>query len=366
MNPQEQFCPNTLCPASGKVGQGNIVGHGKGRCKCKVCGKTFSETTGTALYGLKKSHELFRVVIMLLAYGCPVQAIVIAFALDERTVRAWLCRAGQHCQVVHEHLMAENAVDLGQVQADEIKAKMQGGVVWMAMAMMVGPRFWLGGVVSPKRDKHLIRALAQQVRTWALCRPILISVDGLSSYVKAFQSAFRSKVPRWGQRGRCRLRPWDNMAIVQVVKQRQPWAIDRRVVQGTKNLIELLITLSQGGPGQFNTAYIERLNATFRQRLAPLTRRGRSLACRQETLTWGMYLIGCTYNLCTNHASLSLPLWITERHIRWVKRTPAMALGITDHQWTIDALLCFKVPTTFSPPKRRGRPPKNICWEAIA
>lgn len=366
MNPQEQFCPNALCPASGQVGQGNIVGHGQGRCKCKVCGKTFSETTGTARYGLKKSHELFKVVITLLAYGCPVQAIVIAFALDERTVRAWFCRAGQHCQAIHEHLMAENMVDLGQVQADEIKAKIQGGTIWMALALMVGTRFWLGGVVSPKRDNHLIRALAQQVRAWALCRPILISVDGLSSYLKAFQNAFRSKMPRRGQRGRCRLRPWDNIAIVQVVKQRHPFSIDRRIVQGTRSLIEQIIRHSQGVMGQVNTAYIERLNATFRQRLAPLTRRGRSLARRQDTLTWGMYLIGCTYNLCTNHASLSLPLWITNRHIRRVKRTPAMAMGFTSHQWTIDELLCFKVPTTFNPPRRRGRPPKNSYWGTAA
>lgn len=366
MTPQEKFCQNTACPASGEVGQGNIVGHGRGRYKCKMCGKTFSETTGTASYGIKKSHWLFTVVITLLAYGCPVQAIVMAFGLDERTVRAWFCRAGQHCQVVHEHLMAENAVDLGQVQADEIKAKIQGGTIWMALAMMVGTRFWLGGAVSPKRDKHLIRAVAQQVRAWALCRPILISVDGLRTYVKAFQNVFRSKIPRWGQRGRCRLRSWDNLAIVQVVKHHHPFSINRRIVQGTRNLIEQLIAQSQGIPGKINTAYIERLNATFRQRLAPLTRRSRSLARRQETLTWGMYLIGCTYNLCTYHASLVVSLWITEHHIRWVKRTPAMAMGLTTHQWSVDELLCFKVPTAFKPPKRRGRPPKIAYLRAIA
>jgi hypothetical protein len=45
-------------------------------------------------------------VIVLLAYGCPIQAIVKAFLLDERTVRDWQKRAGQHCQQVHEHLVA--------------------------------------------------------------------------------------------------------------------------------------------------------------------------------------------------------------------------------------------------------------------
>ena len=47
-----------------------------------------------------------------------------------------------------------------------------------------------------------------------------------------------------------------------------------------------------------NTAYIERLNATFRQRLAWLTRRTRNLAQQTETLLAGMFVLGCFYNFC--------------------------------------------------------------------
>jgi hypothetical protein len=188
------------CSARGEIGAGNIVIHSQKerRYKCKVCNKTFSETRGTALYGIKKSAEQFTLVVTLLAYGCPVQAIVMAFRMDERTVRDWLKRSGQHCQQVHEHVMEENNLELGQVQADEIKVKTQGQTVWMALAMMVSTRLWLGGAVSPKRDKHLIRELAGQVRQWALCRPVLVAVDGLSAYLKAFRDAFRtpSKIRR--------------------------------------------------------------------------------------------------------------------------------------------------------------------------
>ncbi len=38
---------------------------------------------------MHKPHELVASVVMLLAYGCPLQAIVAAFALDERTVARW-------------------------------------------------------------------------------------------------------------------------------------------------------------------------------------------------------------------------------------------------------------------------------------
>ena len=37
------------------------------------------------------------IVATLIAYGCPLQAIVAAFHLDERTVMDWQERAGRHC-----------------------------------------------------------------------------------------------------------------------------------------------------------------------------------------------------------------------------------------------------------------------------
>ena len=43
---------------------------------------------------------------------------------------------------MQEHLV-EQPRDLGQVQADEIRVKKQGGIVWMALAMMVKTRLWL-------------------------------------------------------------------------------------------------------------------------------------------------------------------------------------------------------------------------------
>jgi transposase-like protein len=361
MNPREQFCPNMDCTARGKVGEGNITIHSqkKGRYKCTECGKTFSETTGTALYRVKKERWLYVTVMTLLAYGCPVIAIVLAFGLDDETVRAWARKAGGHCQQVHQHFMGQRRLDLGQVQADEIKVKKQGGSVWMALAMMVRTRLWLAGAVGVNRDKNLIRELAGQVRQWALCRPILLAVDGFSAYLKAFQQAFRSPY-KGGKGGRPRMYIWEEVVIVQVIKHRAQDAltIQRRIVQGCVELFERLLATSQNG-GMINTAFIERLNATFRQRLACLVRRGRALARQVDTLEAGMYLVGCVYNFCTCHKSLRLKLWITEHRIHWVQRTPAVAAGLTDHLWSVEELLMFRLPISpFVPPKRRGRPPK--------
>lgn len=361
MNPQELFCPNMDCPARGQVGKGNIHSHSlkDRRCICDVCKQTFATTTGTIFYRLRSDPQLVMWVIILLAYGCPLQAIVKAFGLDERTVRDWHKRAGQHCQQVHEHLVESSQHDLQQVQADEIKVKIQKGTIWMALAIWVPTRLWMGGVVSPKRDLDLIQALADKVQSMALCRPLLLAVDGLASYVSAFRNAFRSKFPRAeGETGRCRMVAWQDILIVQVVKQRLDGIlnVDRRIVQGAKDMVERLIKTTQG-KGVINTAFIERLNATFRQRIHSLTRRTRTLAQHPETLVAGMYLIGCFYNFCDFHHSLRLKLSVGSFGYRWVQRTPAIASKLADHPWTSAELFNFKVPPSpWKIPKQRGRP----------
>jgi transposase-like protein len=353
MDPTIAFCPNWDCPARGRRHQGNMGIHSQKeqRFICKVCRKTFSATKGTVFYRLRHSVQTVVLVLTLLAYGCPVQAIVKAFGLDERTVANWWRRAGRQSQAVHEH-QVERPMDLGQVQADEIRVKKQNGIVWMAMAMQVQTRLWLGGEVSEHRDMALIRTLMERVRRCALRRPILICTDGLKAYIRATRETFRDPL-RTGRGGRPRLRSWRNVLIAQVIKRsegRRVVEIERRVIDGTAARVETLRRRSQGD-GVINTAYIERLNATFRQHLAPLARRCRSLARQTCTLTGGMYVVGSVYNFCSPHLSLD----------PGQRLTPAMAAGITDHCWSLRELLSFKVPPPqWKPPKRRGRPSQAL------
>jgi transposase-like protein len=364
MNPQEIFCPNIDCPARGQIGKSNIRVHSQAekRCICDVCKQTFTSTKGTIFYRLRTDAQTVMIVVTLLAWGCPLKAVVKAFGFHEKTVKEWWRRSGEHCRVVHEYVIGGSQLDLQQVQADEIKVKGFGQTIWMAMAMMISTRLWLGGNISPKRNLELIQALADQIRSMALCRELLLAVDGLASYVKAFQRAFCTPFRAKESRGRPRLIAWPNIAIVQVVKQRKEkvLTIDRRIVQGCEKMIERLLNTTQNG-GVINTAYIERLNATFRQRLSWLARRTRHLAQQSETLMAGMFIVGCMYNFCDNHHSLRLKLSVGRRSYRWVQRTPAMATGLTDHRWSVAELFFFKVPPPrWQPPVRRGRPSKAI------
>ena len=108
--------------------------------------------------------------------------------------------------------------------------------------------------------------------------------------------------------GRPRLVLEEGLLLGQMVKryaQRRVVSVERRVVRGTEHAIATVLAATHTGTA-INTAYIERLNATFRASLAPLVRWGRTIAHTEAVLTAGMWLVGCAYNFCWLHDSLRL------------------------------------------------------------
>ena len=356
MDASQQFCPNEACSARGQIGTGTIRIHGyhPQRYRCQTCQKTFSARRGTMMEGLRKPTDVIVIVVTLLAYGCPIQAIVHAFGVDERTVASWRDRAGKQCQNVHQDLIEQGRLDLVHVQADEIRVKGRSMIAWMGLTMMVSTRLWLGGVVSLTRDSVLADRMMRQVRacSQATCA-LLVSTDGWAAYPNSIKRAFRDKVKERARRGRACLRVWPQLCIATVIKRtekKRVVEVTRRMTLGVLAQASRLLYASQGGT-VLNTAFIERLNGTMRERLAALTRKCRHAARRLEALSRGMYLIGCTYNLCWPHHELS------KATHRGCACTPAMASGLTDHIWSMEEVLTYKVaPAPWVAPKRRGRP----------
>jgi len=349
MDPTTTRCPNGNCPARSRTGQGTIGIHARKaqRFLCHACQKTFSARTGTVFSRRRTSAETVVLVVTLLAHGCPLQAMVAAVGCDERPVADWGARAGRQGQAVHAYVV-EPPRDLGKGHADALRVKQQGGIVWMALAMRVKTRLWRGGAGSAQRDLPLIRRLRPRGRRGAARRPLLSCPDGVVSSIRAMRETLRDP-GHTGKGGRPRLRPWRNVRIAQVGKRDERRRIvdtERRLVDGPPARVETLRRRSQGD-GVIKTADIERLNATCRERLAPLARRCRALARQTLTLHEGMCVVGTVENVCTPQESLG----------RAQKTTPARAAGITDHGWTRQELLSFPVPLPrWAPPKRRGRP----------
>lgn len=335
LNPALVECPN--CEESGRIG---IHSRKEKRYKCHECKKTFSETQGTVFENLHYPSWVVQMVVTLLAFGCPLQAIVQALLLDERTVAEWQAKAGMKGKQIQTEVVCNGQVELGQTQADELCINIQGGKAWMGTAMVVFSRLWLWGEVSLTRDRHLILRLMDKVAQAAASttQPVLIAVDGFAAYPKAILRTFYTKLYT-GLPGRPRHLTWPNLNIVQVVKSRHGRKlthVDTRLTFGCWQQVYALIGLSQLDPGKINTAYIERLNATFRSRMPCLVRRTRQLARSCLRLELEMFLSGTIYNFCTLHSSLDA--------------TPAMAAGLTDHPWSIEQFLRYGGPV-FTPPR---------------
>src|SRR5262249_24700802 len=98
------LCPNCYCLPRGERGRGNIKvhSHKERRFPSPTCGKPFAATKNPPPYRLHKPVQLMTIVLTLLAHGCPLQAVVAASGLDERTVSDWQDKAGRHAQRFHE------------------------------------------------------------------------------------------------------------------------------------------------------------------------------------------------------------------------------------------------------------------------
>lgn len=326
MNLQTVFCPNRACRDKHEVGKGNIVAHSQKhqRCKCTSCGHTFSYRRGTMFYGLRTDEQIVTWVVGLIAWGCPVAAIVAVFEVNERTVAAWLRRAGTYSETFHHQHVQKH--DLQHVQVDEIRLKMQQQVLWIAMAMSVGSRLWLGAVCRASRNKQLARQIMTCIYNWAKQMPLVIAFDGWSAYPKACLHLFREPILKGG-RGAPHKQVWECLSMVQLVKQEaQQWVMHRWVLSGSCTTIRYLLNRTQGVGTTINTAYIERLNATFRAHLACFARRSRCPARQLQTVGERVFLVGCLYNFCWFHDSLD-------------NQTPAMAAGLTDHRWSLEEFL---------------------------
>jgi transposase-like protein len=357
MDPSLQACPNLACPDKGTVGGGNIRIHSRAerRYRCRTCRRTFAATVNTPLYRLHHPAATLTLVLTLLVHGCPIPAIVAAFGLDERTVRAWLHKAGAHAATLHDRMVA--GVEARQVQADELRVRVRGGAVWAAVALDMGSRLWLATTVAQRRDGLLVHLLLRRTLAALAGRAFLLAVDGFAPYLTAAR-ALRRVPERAGRRGRPPLVWPAGFALAQVVKAglHGGEGIVRRVVVGTEATVTAALAASHGGTG-INTAYIERLNATLRDRLALLVRRRRTPAHGVALVESGLHLLRLVYNYCWAHESLRLRA-IGRGH-RWLERTPAMAAGLADRPCHLADLLQMPappIPLTAPRRPRRGRP----------
>src|SRR5262249_25943595 len=153
-----------------------------------------------------------------------------------------------------------------------------------------------------------------------------------------------------GRRPKPRWLPLPELLYAQVVKlyrRRRLVSVKHRVVFGTMERVKEVLSACGW---HINTAFVERLNLSLRQRGAAMGRRSATPCQSEDGLRQQLALFQGYHNFVLPHASLRHAL--TEPLVTngtgsaqvWGPYTPAMAAGLTDHVWTLREVLLFRVP----------------------
>jgi hypothetical protein len=130
-------------------------------------------------------------------------------------------------------------------------------------------------------------------------------------------------------------------------------AVTTQVIYGTWRAVWSRLAASVSGV--VNTAFVERMNLTLRQGSRRLARKSNAFSKKRKWLTYQLEVAIAYYHFVRPHGSLRQRLPQPEATKGtgspkcWEPRTPARAAGLTDHVWTMEELLSFRVPGGASP-----------------
>ena len=372
------YCPNEQCSHYGLRGFGGHLvrrGYDKGipRLLCNVCKQSFSVRHGTAYFDLNVEERIFTIAVRALAEGNSLRGTGRIVDVDKDTVCAWLDRVGRHCRAVTAYLF--HNLHITECQLDELwsfvhkkeahlssleKIRMLYGDAWVWIAFAPEWRLVPAFVIG-KRLQENANLLLQRLKTVSCGFIPFFTSDQLYHYPHALLNAYGLPeviVDIPGKRGRKpkpKLLPPSTLLYAQVVKQRQGGRVvqvTKKVIFGTEEAIQTRLALSTTSQ-TINTSFVERNNLTCRQGNGRLSRKVLSFS---KDLTWmekHLWLSLSYYHFVLPHASLAQALPEPQPTLgagspkKSLPVTPAMKAGITDHVWTLEELLSYRVPPDF-------------------
>ena len=339
-------CLNPRCPYYGITDEGRhaLVRHtarGKDKdipyLRCQSCKQVFTSRKGTPLYYLKTKPERVEMVLWFLVEGVDVAVMVRYTGHKDATIARWLERMGRHSVGLHNRLF--RGLGLTLVQLDELYAKVrdreQAAWLWLTIdpVSKIIPTLHLGGRKSA--DAYAVVHDLKE-RLDPECVPGF-TTDGLWGYFYAITAHFgywfrpkRTRVDHWAQH--------EDLPHGQLVKRKAgrklKYAVQRMAWGSRKALGDKLE--AAGFSRTIQTAYIERVNLTFRQCIAGLARQTWSLVSAQQLLHHAEWF-RLYYHLARPHEALREPVPGLQGKYR--ERTPAMVAGLTDRVLTVRDIL---------------------------
>jgi IS1 family transposase len=372
----QHFCPHEGCEYRGWLGLGNLRanGHPSGgpwrQLYCRSCKGYFLETHGTIFHGKRLSVEVIVRVLACLAEGLRIRATARVFEVDPATVLQWLVAAAEQLQAFSASFLCDlhvtqlqldelyaviRALKTGEISEDDALKRLEGSRPWVWTAIDPVSKVLLAIEVGPRTVEMAQRVVHQVAQRLAsTCMPLWLS-DGFTGYLPAILGHFGT----WHQPERTRAQgpapkprwmPLPGLLYAQVVKQyrrQRVVGVQHRVVVGTLERVQHVLAACGW---KINTSFIERLNLDLRQRVAAIGRRVNTLCQGEDGLQHQLALFHVYHNFVLPHTSLRQPLQVPEPTNGrgsakvWQPCTPAMAAGLTDHVWTLQEVLLFRVP----------------------
>ena len=200
-------------------------------------------------------------------------------------------------------------------------------------------------LVVGKRTAEAVSAVVQDFRQRTGGRVMrLMTSDEYPAYPDAIREAYGQQVvpPRTGRPGRPR-KPYTvvppAVTYATVRKHRENGRVVRvstRVVFGTLLAVALALAASAVSRA-VNTCLVERHNGTDRNRCSRKVRKSYAFSKDWDVHRAASMFSHFSYNFCWPVRTLRR----REVEGRWLKRTPAMAAGLTDHVWSLSEWLAY-------------------------
>jgi IS1 family transposase len=281
-------------------------------------------------------------VICALTEGLGVRATARITGVNRETVGTLALRVGRGCAELHDRMMV--GIRVNRIECDELwayvghKRNPQKGPArpspvrgdqYTYVALASSTRAILA-YRTGKRTTETTDDFVQDLRQRVIGTPE-ISTDGLHFYKNAIRDAFGGRAAHGVINKTYSVTHLNVTEASRRYSPAQVVAVERQVVSGE--------------PDQISTSYVERQNLTLRMASKRFARLSNGFSKRLECHLAAVALHVAFYNLTRVHESL--------------RSTPAMALGLTDHVWSIGELLDAALatqpitPTTTAPDRRR-------------
>jgi IS1 family transposase/transposase-like protein len=344
-----QACMNRVCKYYGDTdGLHHALRRDGSRNKCEAtpqweCGACLSQHTarlGTPMYGLKTPSERVKLATHLAMKGNSIADISEVLGHSPTTITRWLDRGGIHSDRLHERDF--KGLRCGHIQLAELVGKVRrwGRRVWVWVAQDAQSKAWLAWWVGRRKQADAHRLIHRVKAVQADDHVPAYSSDGLNQYFYGLTAHYGQWVAEEGRR-----KPvWKMLPQLlygQLRKRKRGYRLKHvytKMLCGARAMMEATLQ-ALALSGQIQTAFVERLNLTIRHLLAALRRRTWAVAYTERSLRRRVALAAAYYNYCRTHQSLRVAMGAG----RYRGRTPAMALGVTGHCWSVLEFLTHPV-----------------------